>query len=382
MYSGLLQFFRFLNFSTLSNKTLAEIAVFSMCALFGISATAADLGKARIAADPVTAVGVSWVSTSIAPGDSLTNHLLSFRSSFLYTHRAPLLPATVSQVASRFNIENPNVSTASRSIPLAFGLSAVLPGAGQVYNKQWIKAAVAITLEAVFVAGYISRKNDGNTLEDEYIAFAHEDWNPSQYGNWLNDFTEFLNISDNAGIDVPIILTDIGVDFQHPENWNSSDWESVRAMFSQINNTERNVYHPETGASFSHQLPEFAEQQYYELIGKYFQFSPGWSDYPPWITEDGEFTDAIDPEQSAPDGSKVNPSPKFYAYAELHAESQDLFRDASKFGLMIMVTHVVSAIDAAVSAKLHNQRIQPTMSMSVSADGRLAPVAGVGISLN
>jgi hypothetical protein len=27
-----------------------------------------------------------------------------------------------------------------RSIPLAFGLSAVLPGAGQVYNKQYVKA--------------------------------------------------------------------------------------------------------------------------------------------------------------------------------------------------------------------------------------------------
>jgi len=233
------------------------------------------------------------------------------------------------------------VDDGKRSVPLAFGLSAIIPGTGQAYNKQWIKAAVAITIEAVLIATYISKKDQGAETESAYIQFAHEDWNPGQYGDWLNDYTLFLNSELGAGIDVPEIVTEIGVDFQHPESWSSENWVAVNTMFSQIHQTERSVYHVETGASFSHQLPAFSSQQYYELIGKYFQFAPGWSDYPAWIDENGDFTEAIDPEMSGPGGTKPNVSPKFYKYAEDHAESQDFYRSASHYGLLIVLNHFV-----------------------------------------
>ena len=114
-------------------------------------------------------------SSSIS-SDSLSLSRLHFRSSLLYADPVARIPVRTSFDTS------PTVGS-TRSVPLAFGLSALVPGAGQVYNKQWIKAAVAVALEVVFVATYISTKNEGNDLEDAYIAFAHEDWNPSQYGD-------------------------------------------------------------------------------------------------------------------------------------------------------------------------------------------------------
>lgn len=39
-------------------------------------------------------------------------------------------------------------SSSRRSTPLAFGMSAVVPGLGQAYNRHWIKGAVAVAGEA------------------------------------------------------------------------------------------------------------------------------------------------------------------------------------------------------------------------------------------
>jgi hypothetical protein len=134
------------------------------------------------------------------------------------------------------------------------------------------------------------------------------------------------------------------------------------------------MFHPETGASFSHVLPYFGEQQYYELIGKYFQFAPGWEDYPEWEI-DGMYTVAIDPQRSDGEGGKVNVSPNFYSYARDHARSQDLLRRASRVTSLIIVNHIISAIDAAVFSRLHNDRLSARMEMVNDEAGRHAPRA-------
>ena len=309
--------------------------------------------------------------------DSLAVRRASLRMSLLYEARRFRQAARITDSATL----SPFADEGKRIIPLAFGLSAILPGAGQVYNKQWIKAAITVSIEAALIVTYISKKDQGEQVESDFIAFANQDWDPVQYGDWLNDYTVFLNAEFGAGINVPDINTEIGVDFQHPELWSGDNWQAVRTMFAQINATERSVFHPETGASFSHQLPRFSSQQYYELVGKYFQFAPGWSDYSKFTDADGNFTVAIDPEHTGPDGSKPNVSEKFFNYAEDHAESQDFLRSASQYGILIVLNHVVAAIDAAVVSKLHNDRIMTLLSLSVSRTGSLVPVAGIGIRL-
>jgi len=356
------------------------VVLFSYASL---SASANATGAA-LRAITVTTMGVATapattidLTNQLSREDSLAIQRASLRMSMLYDSGRFIQDSW----KTRNSVESEFATDGKRSVPLAFGLSAIIPGTGQAYNKQWIKAAVAISIEAVLIATYISKKNEGEELEDAFIAFAHQDWDPGRYGDWLNDYTVFLNAEFGAGISVPDINTEIGVDFQHPESWSSENRQAVQAMINQINNTERNVFHPETGASFAHQLPGFGEQQYYELIGKYFQFAPGWSDYPAWIDEDGNFTVAIDPEHSGPNGSKPNVSDKFFTYAEDHAESQDFFRSASRYGLLIALNHVVSAIDAAVISKLHNDRISTRLSLAPSRTGVLAPSVGIGIRL-
>ncbi len=267
-------------------------------------------------------------------------------------------------------------ATSRRSVPLALGLSAVVPGLGQAYNRQWLKAGLSIAVEAALVLGYVKWKSDGLDGERAFQAQAHADWSPTRYASWLNDYVGFLETNHGGVFTVQeiVIPSPDQLDFTEPAAWTESELITVRRLFNEIRATESQMFHPETGATFSHQLPYFGEQQYYELIGKYFQFAPGWEDYPDWVVED-EYTGAIDPERSDGEGGKVNVSPKFYSYARDHARSQDLLRRASRVTSLIIVNHVISAIDAAVFSRLHNDRLSARMEMVNDVSGRHAPRA-------
>ncbi len=267
-----------------------------------------------------------------------------------------------------------------RSVPLALGLSAAVPGLGQAYNRQWIKAGISVAAEALLLAGYIKWRNDGLDGERAFKAQAHAEWSPTQYALWINDYTDFLEAEHGGSFTFSPIDPPQGIDFANPSGWSEADRAVVRSFFAQIRAAETQLFHPETGATFSHRLPDHGDQQYYELIGKYFQFAPGWVDYPEWINEDG-FTEAIDPERTGTGGTKPNVSPTFFQYARDHAESQDVLRRASVVTSLIIVNHVISAIDAAVFSKLHNNRLEARMEIAFDDSGVAAPRARLNITL-
>jgi hypothetical protein len=270
---------------------------------------------------------------------------------------------------------------AQRSVPLAFGLSAVLPGLGQAYNGQWLKAAVALALEAALLTGYVISQQNGEDGRDKYQAYAHAEWDPTQYARWLNDYRTYLEVENPARpIDAPAVEVPGDLDFSNPGAWTGAEYRAMRAFFDQIRTLERDLYHPSTGATFSHVLPYFGEQQYYELIGKYFQFMPGWADYPSWATDEGGYTPAIDPETPGSSGLPEF-SAQFWRYADDHADANDYFRRASRLTAFLIVNHVVAAIDAAVSAKLHNDRIDAGVELGYGRDGTWQPRAMLRVRL-
>ena len=304
----------------------------------------------------------------------------SLRASLLYAEAGNAKPQPV-LVANR-----------RRSVPLAFGLSAVVPGLGQVYNKQWTKAAVALGAEAAIFAGYTTWRSRGVDGRDAYQAFAHNLWSPLRYAQWLNDYIVYLETEFGTPINAsPINITDQvrGIDFQNPNGWTEEQRLILRGLFIEIRTVEDKVYHPETGASFSHKLPFFGEQQYYELVGKYFQFAPGWEDYefimvdgnPTWIDGQGNFIQSIAPEMTAADGSKPNVTDTFFRYAEDHGQANDYLRRASRVSILFVLNHLISAVDAAIFAKMHNNRLQTSVQMTQDVSGDLQPMASLRVTL-
>ena len=75
-----------------------------------------------------------------------------------------------------------------RSVPLALALSAAVPGAGQAYNRSWVRAAVYAGLEVALWTGYASWRGQGIDGRDAYQAEAHARWSPHRYGSWLGAY--------------------------------------------------------------------------------------------------------------------------------------------------------------------------------------------------
>ncbi len=106
-----------------------------------------------------------------------------------------------------------------------------------------------------------------------------------------------------------------------------------------------------TGDTFTHHLPDTKTQQYYEEIGKYDQFEYGWidTDY-----RRGDSTSAYRDK---------------YLHSRADANSQF---DKAKIGAIVSIAnHLVSAFDAALSARKYN-REQDTFSEYKLTPGMVA----------
>ena len=273
-------------------------------------------------------------------------------------------------------------SSSRKNVPLAFGMSAIVPGAGQAYNRSWIKAAVAIAGEATVLLLYRSWRQKGIDGRDAYQMEAHAHWSPVRYASWLNDYVQYLNHLPGgqpvtaAPIEISSLFSSIN--FANPNTWSQSERLAIRSLIQEIRRVEGVVYNGNTGAAFSHVLPFFGEQQYYELIGKYFQYAPGWDDYAAlmrdgrttWINESGEFIPSIEPETSESGDTKAHVSPRFYRYADSHADANTYLRRASRITTLLIANHVLAAVDAAIFARLHNRRIQMSLGLLDDMQGR------------
>ena len=152
----------------------------------------------------------------------------------------------------------------NKKSPILAGLlSAVIPGAGEFYAESYWKAGIFAAIEAAAITVAIIYNNKGDKATDEFKVFANENWSARRYAEWLNTYRIELGITNDP------------IDLARVDNKD----------YSQLNANERQVN--VGGKAFSHQLPPFGDQQYYELIGKYHQFNHGWSDSdensPEWL---------------------------------------------------------------------------------------------------
>jgi hypothetical protein len=97
--------------------------------------------------------------------------------------------------------------------------------------------------------------------------------------------------------------------------------------WGELNRLERAI-----GTFFSHTLPPYGEQQYFELIGKYPQFNQGWDDAP----ANFDYGDPL--------------TPRFRYYSVERGKANDHYATATTFVTIALVNHALSAVDAAWSA--------------------------------
>jgi Family of unknown function (DUF5683) len=203
----------------------------------------------------------------------------------------------------------------SKKSPVLAGvLSAVIPGAGQIYNEDYWIAAAFVVVEAALVTTAVVYDNKGDdqttyfqNYADDYTNPDHH-WSVVDYAQWLIDYHD--------GDPSIIINTDETI-----PPWQRVDWVKLNAA--------------EVG---SHHLPPHGDQQYYEQIGKYHQYSPGWNDF-----SGGSNKEII--------------SPNFLYYSDQRGQANDYYNTASTAIVGIYINHLLAAGEAIWGANRFNDKL-------------------------
>lgn len=227
--------------------------------------------------------------------------------------------------AADFNLQQ---KKKKKSLGLGILLSALLPGAGEFYGEDYLKAGIFFAVEMLAWGTYFYFDGKGNSKTDEYYAYADQNWSVRTYASWLKDegFT-------NSG----------GIDPNEPD---------LNILREQIMECER--------SNFSHTMPEYGSQQFYELIGKYQNFQAGWTNLANRPTR-----------LPGPYFYETYRDPVFTNYAAERQTAND-FYDYAKIGpITAILNHILSAADAAWTINTYNNRL--TVQTGFRMENKISP---------
>jgi len=216
--------------------------------------------------------------------------------------------------------ENAEADSFKRKSPTrAMLLSLAVPGAGQFYYGSRIKPFVFLGAEIAAWALHIKWHSDGVDIQDQFEAYNREHWSRSAYEDQYLMYAYGVNDDDLA-----------------------------------------------SATEVSHHLPDVRTQQYYEMTGKYDQFSWGWDD----AELNGLTLDDFGPD--SPELAVTGPSTTPYSerrelYEEMRDDSNTKYDHARKMIVVSIVNRLISGVEAYISTRKHNEALGP----SDDAFGRL-----------
>lgn len=235
------------------------------------------------------------------------------RRAFTGSVATDLFPITTLQNSRGSTVFQESSNVEGRKSPvLAAVLSAAVPGAGEFYSQSYIKSGAFLAAEVISWIVNVSYNRRGDRATNDFQNYADANWNVVKYAT----FAQTLAPAGNT-----YQWRKLGTEGLPP--WGQVDW-------SELNRMERDI-----GGFFSHTLPLHGDQQYYELIGKYPQYNPGWDDGGGPISE-------------------TNISPHFKDYSLMRGHANDLYNKAGTALVVVVANHILSAADAAWSATRHN----------------------------
>jgi hypothetical protein len=226
-----------------------------------------------------------------------------------------------------------------RSQYLAGLMSLVLPGAGEAYSENYLKAAIFFVVEAAAITTALIYNHKGDFQTSFFQQFANQNWSVAKYAAWTLQYVKNKNLVDNLDNYKIFNNSNYQQNLSNNTGWAKYDGD--------VNVNELNRLETAIGNGYSHQLPSYGAQQYYELIGKYPQFSHGWSNAEITDTDYHTLTD------------------EFLWYSHQRGLANEYYKTGS-FGVgLLYVNHILSTLDAIWSMDKYNG----TLAMNVRLNG-------------
>lgn len=224
-----------------------------------------------------------------------------------------------------------NIEPKKKRPILAGVLSFALPGAGELYTENYLKAGIFFALEAAAITFAVVYNNKGNTQTEFFENYANQHWSAERYAKWTLKNASFIN----PNVD--------------PSLYNVFD-QTGNLNWKELNRLENAI-----GGYYSHRLAPFGDQQYYEMIGKYSQFNVGWDTFG---DENTPYIWGVDPLVD-----------QFHYYSNERKKANDLYTVSKWAVVTVVANHFISALDAAWSASKYNKNIQINVSLEQETIG-------------
>ena len=192
--------------------------------------------------------------------------------------------------------------------------SLVVPGSGEFYGGNLLKAVIFLGVEAAGWGVYAFLQHKGDVKTADFQAYADKYWDIHTYAAWLKDqgFQGAGNIDPNE-----------------------QNWQILQAQI-----------HVCESQNFSHTLPNQGEQQFYELIGKYQNFEAGWTNRA-----------HVPPKAPGPYYYESYRDDVFVNYAYTREDANHFYNYATTSIYFVVLNHLLSAADAAWEVTKYNKRL-------------------------
>lgn len=268
----------------------------------------------------------------------------------------PILSRSYINRTQNLNIDESRIGSPAS----AFFSSLLIPGSGQITHKKWWRAGLFIAIESAGIYLAVSNRNKAVNGERSYEQFIDNNWSVVEYSNWLINYHEVNGISNPYIDDLKAEVAGRSAAFN-----NRTDWNTVPIAL--LRNVERNtpfiISDQQVANNFSHTLPDYGSQQYYELVAKYFQFQGGWRDFNRFHDNIGN-TGIFFNERFIIDRTGSTASTFFFDAADMASSFNQNYRDSRLFASMLIANHVLAAFDSYFTFKLKQKDLQLSSSIA------------------
>ena len=274
---------------------------------------------------------------------------------------------SLSQSSNYYSTEN-NIAKSSEvkidnNAFIAFSLSAILPGAGQIYNKNYKRGFAYLAFEIINWSKRSKYLDKGNDFVDQYKDFANDNWN---FDRWIRD----INLLADPNHPVNSVMLGPDDNFFYPwsdshhiefyldgylrrtnnsngDNWFENTYKT--ACNDAINNFQECITNVFTNSDGS-PATITRDHHFYEGIGKYDLFFAGWND-----TRDGECSEETINDYGSCSyilltnntENAYTDKKRYYQY-ELRDKANKNYDVAENALTFIFVNHAISMLDAFI----------------------------------
>lgn len=242
-----------------------------------------------------------------------------------------------------------------RSPRAAMFLSLLVPGLGQAYARNYWKTAAFGVVEAALIGTAIGFSLEGKKYEEQAFDHAQKHYKPEKFYEFYDRFRSYLQNQDKYdGMNIDSLLY--------------AEWYYDSAKTFVITDYDNNSVKPRT-KNFDVKRDPPAGFENIIIERGYLQ---GWEDATPYMTEDGWVLDSsaydskwilnernllVYKEGQDTSSYSFGHSDLLEKYHDIKDEVRRQYRVRNIMIYSLLANHVVSAVDALITARAHNNRL-------------------------